>query len=197
MSKPLLVGLTGGIGAGKSIVARVFKILGVPVYDADTRAKELMVESESLRSAITVLFGDDSFEDGQLNRKHIASKAFYDPKLLTQLNGLVHPAVAADFDQWIKNHSAEKYLIKEAALLFETGSAAALDKVILVSAEESVRMTRVKGRDDHRSEEDIKAIMKRQMSDSEKEAKADVILKNDGSEMLLPEILSLHDALSR
>ena len=196
MSSPLLVGITGGIGAGKSIVSKVFSILGVPVYDADSQAKRLMTESESLRSGICVLFGDESFEGNEINRNHIASQAFHNPQLLSQLNGLVHPAVQENFLKWIKINESQPYVLKEAALIFETGSNIHLDKTILVTAPERSRMDRVLKRDTHREASDVDAIMDRQLSDEEKEKLADIVLRNDGSELLLPQILKLHEAFS-
>lgn len=196
MSKPLLVGISGGIGAGKSIISKIFGALDVPTYDADSRAKELMTESESLKSAIAVLFGDESYLEGELNRKHIASKAFYDPKLLNQLNLLVHPAVQEDFVKWVETQEAP-YVLKEAALLFESGSHKSLDKVILVTAPESVRVSRVLNRDNHRSEKDVKVIISRQMSDQDKEKLADIIISNDGTQMILPKVIHLHKEFSK
>lgn len=191
-----MVGISGGIGAGKSIISRVFRVLGVPFYDADTRAKELMVESDSLRSAIEVLFGEESYEAEDLNRKHIASKAFYNPKLLSQLNELVHPAVQMDFEEWVKRQDAA-YVLKEAALLFESGSHKALDKVILVTAPEEIRIKRVLRRDPHRTTEDVKTIMNRQMSDAAKTPLADIVLVNDGTEMLIPKVLRLNEQFQK
>lgn len=192
MNRPLLIGITGGIGAGKSVIARVFEILGVPVYDADSRAKELMAESESLKSAIKVLFGEQSFKDGAINRKHIASKAFQNPKLLAQLNELIHPRVKEDFENW-SNDQKNPYVLKEAALLFETGSYRQLDQVILVTASESTRLKRVSKRDSHRSEDDIRAIMSRQWSDEKKVKMAHHVLNNDNSALVLPEVMRLHE----
>lgn len=195
MSKPLLIGITGGIGAGKSLISKIFRVLQVPVYDADTRAKDLMVTSDNLRSAISVLFGEQSFDGDQLNRKHIADKAFHEPKLLSQLNELVHPAVQIDFEKWIDEQSSS-YILKEAALLFETGSHKKLDHVILVTAPRETRIKRVLVRDTHRTEADVKAILSRQMSDEEKQTMADVVLKNDGTEMIIPKILEMHQQFS-
>ena len=186
-----LIGITGGIGAGKSEIARVFDSLGVPVYDADVHAKRLMNESENLRSAIQILFGEKSFKKDELDRTYIASKAFHAPKLLEKLNTLVHPIVRADFEHWSFQQSAP-YVLKEAALLFETGGYKQLDQVILVVANDEIRLQRVQKRDIHRSEKDIRAIMKRQWSDDQKRQLADHILENDNSQMILAQILQLH-----
>ncbi|MEQ9231899.1 MAG: dephospho-CoA kinase [Cyclobacteriaceae bacterium] len=197
MNKPLLVGITGGIGAGKSTIAKIFSILGIHIYDSDSRAKDLMVESDNIKSALRVLFGDESFVDGHLNRQLIAQKSFNEPKLLTQLNELVHPIVSEDFKTWVQSHSSEKYLIKEAALLFETGSYKQLDKVLLVTAPEDTRIKRVVSRDSHRTEEDVRAIMAKQLPEEEKEALADVVLRNDDSGLMIPQVLKLHEQFSK
>lgn len=197
MSKPLLVGITGGIGAGKSVITKIFATLGVPVYDADSRAKWLMTHSENLISSVKVLFGDESYLDDKLNREHIASLAFHKPVLLTQLNAVVHPEVEQDFEKWVGENSNQPYLLKEAALLFETGSYSHLDKVILVTAPKKVRLNRVLARDSHRKEEDVEAIMGKQWLDAVKESKADIILPNDGTTLLTPKILKLHEEFSK
>lgn len=197
MSKPLLVGITGGIGAGKSVVARIFKKLGTHIYDADSSAKWLMSHSDNLKSAVQVLFGQESYQDGKLNREHIASLAFHKPILLTQLNSLVHPEVELDFTKWISENSSYRYLMKEAALLFETGSYKKLDQIILVIAPKEVRIKRILARDAHRNQEDIEAIMDKQLSDEQKQAKADIVLSNDGSNLLIPQILKLHEEFSQ
>ena len=197
MSKPLLVGITGGIGAGKSLVAKVFETLGTPVYNADGRAKWLMTHSENLISAIKVLFGDESYVNSELNRVHISSLAFHRPKLLSQLNSLVHPEVENDFENWVSENASHQYLLKEAALLIETGSSEKLDKLILVTAPEEVRMERVLGRDNHRSKEDTAAIMQKQLSDEEKKKKSDIVLINDGTTLHIPQILKLHEEFSQ
>lgn len=197
MSRPLLVGITGGIGAGKSVISKIFKSLGTPIYDADSRAKWLMSHSENLTSSVQVLFGEDSYQDGELNRKHIASLAFHKPKLLTQLNALVHPEVERDFGNWVLENSSNPYLIKEAALLFEIGFYAKLDKLILVTASKEIRIERVLARDTHRNKKDIEAIMGKQLSDEEKKEKADIVLTNDGTTLLIPKILKLHEELQK
>jgi len=191
--RPYAVGITGGIGAGKSVICKVFSTLGAPVYDADSRAKWLMTHSGQLRSEILRLFGPESFSSGTLDRAYIASRAFHQPGLLDQLNALVHPAVAADFDQWVTAHASVPYIIKEAALLIETGTYKDLDYLILVTAPAAVRLARVQARDTHRSTADIEAIMNKQLSDDEKITLADCILVNDGQSLMVPRILQLHE----
>lgn len=129
MSRPLTVGVTGGIGAGKTLVTKLFSILNVPIYYADGRAKELM--NSQLVEAITKNFGSESYVDGKLNRAYLASTVFSNKVELQKLNSIVHPAVALDFENWIKKHSSKSYVIKEAALLVETSSYKQLDKLIV------------------------------------------------------------------
>jgi len=194
-TNPLLIGITGGIGAGKSVVCRVFHALGVSIYDADSRAKLLMTEDGELKSQITNLFGKDAFGvDGNLNNKFIASQVFHDKTKLTQLNSYVHPAVKKDFGNWVSENSKHKYLIKEAALLIEAGSYAALNKLIVVTAPKDIKINRILARDPHRDQAQVEAIMQKQLPDNQKIAKADYVLVNDGKDMLLPQILRLHQA---
>ena len=197
MSKPLLVGITGGIGAGKSLIAKVFESLGTSVYNADTRAKWLMTNSRNIISAIKVIFGDESYIGNELNRVHISSLAFHKPKLLTQLNALVHPEVELDFENWVDQNIRHRYLLKEASLLIEAGSCEKLDKLILVTAPENIRMKRILSRDNHRTEQDTEAIMRKQLSDEEKKKKSDIILANNGTFLLIPQILKLHEEFSQ
>jgi len=196
--KPLRVGITGGIGAGKSLVCRVLRTLGVPIYDADTRAKWLMAHDPKLRQQLADTFGPASFlSDGSLNRKFLAAEVFPDPNKLKQINGLVHPRVGEDFESWCAAQHGVAYLLKEAALLFESGSYRALDCTILVTAPEALRVRRVLARDPHRDEAGVKAIMDKQMSEAEKRALADFCLENDEKAMLLPQILNLHQRLCK
>lgn len=144
MNRPLLVGLTGGIGSGKSTVAKIFEVLGVPVYYADDRGKWLLAHNDSLKAQVMETFGSESyFEDGSLNRVFLAKEVFPDPDKLEKLNQMVHPEVAEDFTNWIALNNTQSFLIKEAALLFETESYKSLDHVICVMAPKSVRLQRV------------------------------------------------------
>ena len=195
--KPLLVGITGGIGAGKSIVCRVFKSLGTPVYDADTRAKWLMNESPKLKPQIIELFGDKAYSsDGVLNNKFIAGEVFHAKEKLKTLNSFVHPAVKKDFEHWVERHQNEKYVLKEAALLIEAGSYKDLDQLILVTAPKEIRIKRVLERDPHRARTQVLAIIDKQLNDDVKAEKAHHVLVNDGKTMLLPQIIALHQAFS-
>jgi dephospho-CoA kinase len=197
MRKPICIGVTGGIGSGKSIVCKIFNALGVLSYDADSRAKIILNTDEVLKEQIKDEFGPFAYdEDGKLNRGHISKMAFSMPEKLARLNQLVHPRVAADIVTWTEEHRSHHYLIKEAALLFETGSYKELDKVILVSAPQSLRIERVLARDPYRTEADLQKIMANQMSEEEKMKRADFVIVNDESELLIPQVLRLHDLFS-
>lgn len=194
MRRPLQVGVTGGIGSGKSLVCRVFSCLGVPVYDADSRAKKLMTTDGILIGQIKEEFGKLSYNsEGVLNRKFIAEQVFKDSEKLERLNKLVHPRVARDFESWVEENRSHHYLIKEAALLFESGADKILDKIIVVSAPEEMRIKRTLVRDPHRSESEVKGIIKSQMNEDEKVSRADYVILNDESRAVIPQVLDLHD----
>jgi len=193
MSYPFQVGVTGGIGSGKSLVCQIFQILGVSVYDADQRARWLMNNDEPLKMAIIHSFGPQSFDSNStLNNKYLAKAVFNDKEKLEELNKLVHPRVAEDYGLWLSQHSKEKYVIKEAALLFEAGSHQLLDAIIVVSAPEELRIERVLKRDPFRTREQIMNIIKNQFNEVEKLTLADYILNNDSKSMVIPQVLELH-----
>lgn len=192
MKKPLQIGITGGIGSGKSLVCRIFNLLGVAVYDADSRAKSLMTTDGILVSQIKKEFGTLSFRaDGSVNREYLAEYVFSNPEKLKILNELVHPRVGEDYAQWV-NEQRSVYVLKEAALLFEAKSNTALDKIIVVSAPEALRIKRVLLRDKHRTEEQVKDIIRNQLMEEEKLKLADYIIVNDESKGLIPQVLQLH-----
>ncbi|MFN3839551.1 MAG: dephospho-CoA kinase [Cyclobacteriaceae bacterium] len=191
---PLQIGITGGIGSGKSLICRIFQILGIPVYDADSRAKSVMTSDGILIAAIKKEFGSLAYHsDGSLNNTYLASMVFDNPEKLQVLNGLVHPAVRADYKKWVNYHETSRYVIKEAALLFEAGSYAELDKVVLVYAPEALRMKRVLNRDASRNRQQIQSIMARQLSDEEKRNRADFVIVNDETQLVIPQVLRLHE----
>ena len=192
-NSPLLVGLTGGIGTGKSTVSRIFKLLGVPIYDADSMAKRLMEEEEVIK-VIKEEFGEEAYINGKLNRQFLAEKVFKNKQLLEKLNVIVHPIVARHFDNWSRQFSGQ-HIIKEAALLFETGSYHDLDYVILVKSPLEIRINRVTKRDPQRSSEQILSIIERQMPVDEAIGLADFIINNDDSHMLIPQVLKLQNQL--
>jgi dephospho-CoA kinase len=196
----LTVGLTGGIGAGKSVVRRLFAVLGVPTTDADARAKWLMTNDSALRTALIQEFGPAVYDAaGVLNRPWLAQRAFADPTTLARLNALVHPAVGADFAAWlnVQQRANAPYIIKEAAILFEADIAASLDLVITVAAPEDVRIRRTLARDPHRSAADVQAIIARQWPEEKRQQHADFVLWNDDVQPLLAPVLALDAELRR
>lgn len=197
MSKHLRVGLTGGIGAGKSLVSSLFELLGVPVYYADERAKYLMNTQPDLREAITAVFGEQAYRrDGRINRPYLAKEAFSQAERLRALEEIVHPAVFADTERWEEEHKHFPYTLREAALLFESGNYKKLNKIIVVAAPEELRIERVIKRD-HLPREAILARIRRQWPEEEKIKRADFIIYNDGTQLLIPQVLRIHKALCK
>ncbi|UTA66800.1 dephospho-CoA kinase [Emticicia sp. 21SJ11W-3] len=194
----LKIGITGGIGSGKSIVCRMFEILGVPVYYADERAKWLTNNDLQLRKEIKELLGRNAFDaNGQYNRQWVAAQVFDNPALLKMLNGLIHPRVFADTDQWFLQHRQEAYTLREAALMNAAGDNNDFDAVIVVSAPIELRIARTLKRDPQRTTEDIKTIMARQKTDEQFAAIANYTIINDDKHLLIPQVLQLHQSLSR
>jgi dephospho-CoA kinase len=185
------IGLTGGIGSGKTTVSEVFAQLGIAIYLSDDRARALMVNDEELQSAIISLFGEQSYELGQLNRPYIASKVFSDKNELEKLNALVHPALKKDFDLWCTEQTSP-YILKEAAILFESGANIGLDKVILVEAFTEIRLSRVMKRDSV-SSESVLARMEVQWSDERKKLLSDYVIMNDEKCSVLEQVLEIHE----
>lgn len=194
--QPILkVGITGGIGSGKTTVCKIFELLGIPVYYADGQAKQLMVSDPRLVAGVKKLFGPDSYlPNGALNRPFIAQKVFSDDQKLEQLNRLVHPAVAEDSDRWHHAQEDVPYTLKEAALLFESGNHKQLDKLITVFAPEELRIRRVVERD-HSSPEEVRERMAKQMPEEEKMKRSDFVVHNDGKHSLIRQVLDIHHAL--
>lgn len=192
---PLLVGITGGIGSGKTTVAKVFTILGIPVYSADDRAKWLMANDADLKAEIIAAFGSDSFtQTHTLNRAFLAEKVFNNDEKTKVINGLVHPAVRKDFHRWAKEQESP-YVLKEAALLFEAGSYKELDKVINVSSPVKIRISRILMRDPHRSLDQVNAIIDKQLPDEDKNLMADFVIKNADNKKIIPQVLEIHESL--
>jgi dephospho-CoA kinase len=190
----LKIGLTGGIGSGKTTVAKVFEVLGIPVYYADEAAKELMHTNELLKQQLILHFGKETYlEGGQLNRKHLSSIVFNNKEKLELLNSLVHPATIADAKEWFSKQQAP-YVIKEAALLFESGTAEGLDYIIGVTAPTALRIKRVMERDGVTAEE-VKRRMTNQVDEVIKMKLCDFVVHNNEQELLLPQALALHNEL--
>lgn len=189
----LKVGITGGIGSGKTTVSKVFEVLGIPVFYADAVAKEIMVTDLILMEGIRAAFGEESYSAaGVLNNKHIANIVFNDTLQLETLNALVHPAVFRAFDSWIAEiPSTTPYILKEAALLFESDSYKMCDTSILVLAPEAVKLMRVMKRDQV-AEEQVRARMNKQFSDQQKLALADHQIYNDESRSIILQVMDLH-----
>ncbi len=190
------IGITGGIGAGKSLICEVFQLLGIPNYPADYRAKLLQSNDPELKSKIAEHFGDEAyFENGELNRDYLSKVVFDNDEKLKLLNSLVHPAVGKDFKNWCTQHSDKPYILKEAALLFETGSYKQLDATINVHARQEIRLKRTLERDPHRTQESVLSIMKKQMSDDERMELADYVIYNDESKSVIQQVKELHEKL--
>lgn len=188
----LKVGLTGGIGSGKTLVSSVFKELGISVYNADTEAKRLMETDPDITRLINSFLGPKSYQKGKLNRKFISDVVFSDKVKLETLNSIVHPAVRQDFEKWVLDKANEPYVLKEAAILFESGGAETVDYTIFVKADMNTRIKRVVERD-HVSAEQVRRRMNHQMDDQEKEKLADFIINNEIGSMILPQIVDLHN----
>jgi dephospho-CoA kinase len=189
----LKIGLTGGIGSGKTTIAKIFEQLGTPVYYADLRAKSIIEEDGMVRNAIIRTFGEQSFMDGKYNRSYISSIVFNDVEKLSLLNQIVHPAAIADAAAWMEKQNSS-YVIKEAALLFESGSHKHLDKIIGVTSPTHLRLKRTALRDGI-SEEEVMKKIELQMPDEEKMALCDFVVVNNEKDMMLPQVLQLHSVL--
>jgi dephospho-CoA kinase len=185
------IGITGGIGSGKSIVCEVFRTLGVSVYNADIHAKILLDEDTNLQDKVRQTFGQDIFSMGKLNRKALADKVFNNPSELNKLNKIIHPAVSSDFEKWVFLHQAESYILKEAAIIFESGTYKQLDAVILVYAPIEIRIERVMLRD-HINKNKVIERIQNQMSDEEKKKLSDFMIYNDENHSIIHQVLSLH-----
>lgn len=187
----LSIGLTGGIGSGKSIVAKIFRTLGVPVLDADALAKKIMLENEDVRAQIINSFGAESYNQAGLNRSFIANIVFKDPFQLEVLNSIVHPATIEAGKKWASQQNTP-YTIKEAALFFESGSAEGMDLIIGVYAPDALRIQRVMHRD-QTSREEVLNRMKHQISQKIKMKLCDRVIINDEQSLLIPQIMALHN----
>lgn len=189
----LKIGITGGIGSGKSTVAKVFEVIGIPVYYADDAAKRLMNEDAQLQQQIVDLFGPAAYSNNQLDRKFIAQVVFNNKEKLQQLNALVHPVTIADGERWMQQQTTP-YAIKEAALIFESGTQGQVDYVIGVSAPSALRIHRAMKRD-NLSREEILSRMNKQIQETIKMRLSDFIIYNDEQQPVIPQVLALHEKL--
>ena len=191
----LKVGVTGGIGSGKSTVSRFFSALGVPVYDSDQRAKSLMQYDDSIRSKIKIEFGDNAYHKNELNRSYLAEIVFKNESKLKQLNAIVHPVVKTDFINWLSQNSNAKLIIKEAAIMIESGAYKDLDKLIVVNASRNQKIKWIKQRD-QLSLDDIENRIQNQLSDEIRNQYADFIIENNsGKRELKQQVLSVYNKL--
>ena len=192
------VGLTGGIGSGKSTVAKIFEVLGVPLYYADEAARRLMNENTELRSKISKAFGPTVYNNDTIDRAALASIVFNAPKKLEQLNALVHPVTFTDAIRWLEQLEAADppipYAIKEAALIFESGAEEWLDYVVGIYAPVPLRIQRAMQRDKS-SETEVMARMSKQMDEDEKMQRCNFVINNDEQQLLIPQVIALHEHL--
>ncbi|MCB9183761.1 MAG: dephospho-CoA kinase [Flavobacteriales bacterium] len=189
----LKVGLTGGIGSGKTVVAGVFGVLGVPVFQADAEARAIMQSDEAVKAALEARFGASIYSGGILDRKAMAAIIFRDAEALRLVNGIVHPAVRAAFDRWALAQSGP-YAIMEAALMAENGGWRRFDQVVVVACSEAERIRRVMARDGV-TEEEVRARMSNQASEAERLAIAHHVVRNEGAELVIPQVLAIHEKL--
>ena len=192
----LKVGVTGGIGSGKSTVSRFFSALGVPVYDSDQRAKFLMEHDDSIKSKIKIEFGENAYHKNNLNRSYLAEIVFKNESKLNKLNAIVHPVVKTDFINWLSQNSNAKFIIKEAAIMIESGAYKDLDKLIVVNASRNQKIKWIKQRD-HLSLVDIENRIQNQLSDEIRNQYADFIIENNSGKMeLKQQVLSIYNKLT-
>ena len=192
----LKVGITGGIGSGKTTICDVFSVLGIPVFPADQRAHWLMNNKIAIISEIKAYFGNESYDqNGHLNRVFLAEQVFEDQEKLNKLNQIVHPAVGEDYLQWCESHNDKPYTLKEAAIMFESGSHAHLDKIITVWAPKEIRISRVLDRN-RMTREDVLERMENQWPEMEKLKRADYVIINDGQHSVIRQVYYIHRILS-
>ena len=187
----LKIGITGGIGTGKTTVCLVFEVLGIPVFNADLASRTILKSDPAVIEQVRKNFGDAIYDNEIPNRKELADIVFRDPEKLKILNDIIHPAVFRRFESWTGQHSHAPYVIKEAALIFEASAHRDLHKVIVVRAPEHLRINRIQKRD-HVGEEEIRRRMKNQWTEEEKLRFADFVINNDEEQLLIPQVLEIH-----
>ena len=190
----LKVGITGGIGSGKTTVCRIFETLDIPVFHADEESKRVLASDKKVIATIKKYFGKNIYTGSSLNRKKLAAIVFNDPEKLSVLNSITHPAVFRAFDEWVKMQKRAPYVIKEAAIIFEAGAEKQLDYVIAVTAPAKTRLERIVKRD-RVTVDEVKSRVKNQWSQEKIISKADFVIKNSGNEFLIPQVLKIHRKL--
>jgi dephospho-CoA kinase len=190
------VGLTGGIGSGKTLIAKIFTHLGIPVFNADLESRNILENDTDVRYWLTEWFGHNIYVNGYPDRTAISKIVFNDSEKLIKMNNLMHPKVMVRFSQWVNEHQNNPYCIHEAAILFESGFYNHMDSTILVTAPEGIRINRISHRDNV-SEESIRQRIQNQWSDEKKVPLATYIIKNDGKSPLIPKVLEIHTKLIR
>jgi dephospho-CoA kinase len=188
----LKIGITGGIGSGKTTVCRIFELLNVPIYYADEASKKLLVSDPGIKKEIVAVFGEEVLDEQQaISRKKIAERVFGNESELKKLNAIMHPAVALHFESWLKDHASQPYILKEAAIMFESGAYRQMDKIITVSAPEELRIARVLNRD-VTTKEEIQRRIQAQLSEEERIKRSHYVIVNDEQQLVIPQVISLH-----
>jgi dephospho-CoA kinase len=192
----MIIGLTGGIGSGKSTVAAIFSVLGVPVYEADAASRDLIDTDLDVQQQLRGLLGDDIVKMGRIDRPLMASRSFNEQRLMAQTNAIIHPAVARDFQQWYERHNNNHYVIREAAILFESGSYRDCEKVVVVTAPVEMRIERVMKRN-RISRQQVLERMENQWPEDKKISRADYVIYNDLTQSVIKQVLSIHEDINR
>ena len=188
---PYLIGITGGIGSGKSTVSQIISHLGYKVYDSDARAHEIINENKLIKDKLIESFGSDIYQGSTFNKKYVSKLIFNDESAKTKINSIIHPEVINDFKNWVKENKIEKFLFKESALLFESSSYKDLDRTVYIYCDKDIRIERIKIRDPHRTRNEIEKIINNQISSDEANKLTDYNLVNDEKKLLLPKVVKL------
>ena len=194
---PYLIGITGGIGSGKSTVSQIISHLGYKVYDSDARAHEIINENKLIKDKLIESFGSDIYQGSTFNKKYVSKLIFNDESAKTKINSIIHPEVINDFKNWVKENKIEKFLFKESALLFESSSYKDLDRTVYIYCDKDTRIERIKIRDPHRTRNEIEKIINNQISSDEANKLTDYNLVNDEKKLLLPKVVKLLDDIHK